>query len=170
MKNFTIESREDKTSSKGNKYARMSVKDETGAVTEVSMFSSFPNFATIKVGDSVQGDLKGNEYNGAMTYVLEGAKPASTGQTGAFKGQQIAKAQEVKAEYIKVAQNNTSLAVKIASTMKMSVDITLAQIADDTIVLHDTVAVKNAIKEWRKWLWENWEKSDADYEPFPSNR
>ena len=165
MKTFTIETREDKVSSKGIKYARASVKDETGAVTEVSIFSSFPNFATIKVGDSVQGDLKGNEYNGAMTYVLEGAKPASTGQSGAFKGQQIAKAQEVKAEYIKVAQNNTSLAVKIASTMKMATDTALAFLPPD---IKDVGVFRSEVKEWRKFYWENWDTDNSAYDPFPN--
>lgn len=70
---------------------RATIKDNQGAVTEnVTLWSTFPNFADLKVGDVVEGDLKivpnGQYVNKTLNPLSPAAKPAG----GAFRGQSMA--------------------------------------------------------------------------------
>ena len=124
---YLIDWMENKVSAKGNKYATLTLKKEDGTKIDATIFTSFPNFETLKPADTVEGELKAQDYQGKTTYTLEVPKVATTGQTGAFKGQQIAKAQETKARYIATAQGNKELGIMTSSTIRMATDIALAE-------------------------------------------
>src|SRR3990167_9099901 len=113
---YLIDWMENKVSAKGNKYATLTLKKEDGTKIDATIFTSFPNFETLKPADTVEGELKAQDYQGKTTYTLEVPKVATTGQTVAFKGQQIAKAQETKARYIATAQGNKELGIMTSST------------------------------------------------------
>ena len=120
----------------------------------------FPNFDEISNGGSIKGNLW-QSPKGA--YYLFAPKLAVAGQTGAFKGQQIAKAQEKKAEYIATAQDNKNEGIKIASTISMAVTIVIATLKEEKII--DEGVIKGEIAKWRRWLWFQWDNV-KDFPPF----
>ena len=112
----------------------------------------FPGFDEITNG----GTVKGNMWQSPKgAYYLFAPKLVVAGQSGAFKGQQIAKAQEKKAEYIATAQDNKNEGIKIASTISMAVNIVIATLKNETII--DESVIKGQITKWREWLLAEWD-------------
>lgn len=121
---------------------------------------TFPNFDGIKVGAEIDGNpwksSTGKYYLFAMP--PEGAKPPQRG-AGA-----ITKAMERKENGIEKSQDRKEEGIKVSSTMRDAVLIVTKFYPEDST----NEAIKNAIELWRKYLWENWDKEDKDYDPFPS--
>ena len=113
----------------------------------------FPGFDEITNAGTVKGNLW-KTPDGSKTYLFA-PKPASTGQTGAFKGQQIAKAQEKKAEYIATAQDNKNEGIKMASTIAMATNVVIAILKNEQII--DESVIKGKIREWREWFVAEWD-------------
>jgi hypothetical protein len=120
----------------------------------------FPNFDAITNGGTVKGVMWPSP---AGKLYLFAPKVGVAGQSGAFKGQQIAKAQEKKAEYIATAQDNKNEGIKIASTMSMAVNIVVATLKSESII--DEGVIKSEISKWRRWLWLEWDNV-KDFPPF----
>ena len=141
---------------------------ESGEEVSVSRVSKkgeiFPNFDNLVPGGEVEGELwqsqAGNWYLFPPKVNPMGTKPA-----WAKKESTITKAMETKAQNIQTAQENRELGVKIASTMNKAIEIALAENGQSPIVAGD---FQERVKYWRKWIYENWDKTDADYAPFPS--
>lgn len=146
---------EEKLTKLGKPFKKLEVETE-GEIRWVSMWSNYPNFANIKAGSEFDGKMtkEGNYWNLSM----EGA----VSRGGGFKTADIAKAQEVKRTDIKNAQDNKENSIKIASTMRMAVDLALAEYGTPEVL--DTL--EQGIEKWRAYLWKNWDKTDADFEPF----
>lgn len=159
---YKIEWWENKTSSKGNAYASTSLSDEQGKQYEVAIFSSFPNFSSLKSGDTVEGELKSKDYNGKVSYTLEAPKLSTTGnftpKTGAIK-----QAMEQKEKSIAHFQDNKEWSIILASTMRSAVEIALAECHG---MPFDVGVFKSRVKEWRKFLVEEWDKEPKDFNPF----
>lgn len=114
----------------------------------------FPNFDTLRAEDMIEGDFwvspKGRNY-------LFPPKPQSP------KGGNISKMMEKKAVLIEKAQDNKELGIMTSSTIRMAVDLVVAQMANDHIIQNATEAdIKGMIKEWRKWLVSEWNNVDLN--------
>ena len=115
----------------------------------------FPGFDEI----TNAGTVKGNMWQSPQgKYYLFAPKLVVAGQTGAFKGQQIAKAQEKKAEYIATAQDNKNEGIKIASTISMATNVVIATLKGEQII--DESVIKGKIREWRNWFLAEWDSID----------
>lgn len=142
------------TDASGNKLQDVSI-NRTSKKGEV-----MPSFDDIKSGGTIEGELWTS--NSGKHYLFppkpEGVKPPmrSAGQ--------ITKAMETKAQNIATAQENKELGIKIASTMSLAVNIVIASLKSDDII--DNSIIKGLIKDWRSWLWQEWDKEDKDYPPF----
>jgi len=150
---ITIEWIEIKTSAKGSKYAKASVKDETGKTIDgVTIFGTFPKFDEIQPGSSVEGTIKTGEYMGKPQYTLE-AKPAPRAGGAGFAGAAVRKEQSIAK-----AQDKKEEGIKIASTMNKAVDIAIAESTGKT-----GYSFEERITYWRQWLYTHW---DDEMKPF----
>ncbi len=159
---------------KSEEWFIVSLTDESGKqTTDVSINAksktgeSFPYFAELKAGETVEGELWQSQKNKWYLFppkpVNTQSKPNFTPKTGMIK-----QAQERKEQMISVAQGNKELGIKISSTMRMAVDCALGEYNSGRGYTYGDSLGEN-IKGWRKWLWEHWEAEDKDFEPFPSN-
>ncbi len=158
MAKYTVEWCEVKKTGETNgrawKIINMTLKDESGVeTTDVSTFDP------VTPGLTIEGEI---ELKGQYKNFKGTPKVAPQGNSGAFKGAQIAKAQETKAEYIAVAQGNKELGIKVSSTIRMAVDLAIAQGAE--VANGEPLAAR--ILLWRQWLWQEWDKEEKDYPPF----
>lgn len=123
----------------------------------------FPNFDNLAPGIEVEGELWQSQ---AGKWYLFPPKPVTPNPMGtrpawAKKESTINKAMETKAQNIATAQENRGQGVKIASTMNKAIEIALAE--NESVVAEQ---FQERVKYWRKWIWENWDKTDSDFAPF----
>jgi hypothetical protein len=160
---YSLEWTENKVTSTGKKYIKATLKDETGATTtDVAIWEGFPNFANLKPGEVVEGDLvikQNGQYENKSLYA---PKVASTGQNSANRGGFIAKAQENKAVLIEKAQDNKERGIMTSSTIRLAVDTALAECAG---MPFDAGVFKGRIREWRNWYLAEWDNVKSA-EPF----
>lgn len=115
MKKFKVNWFAEKTSSKGTKYAKVTLESvEGGIIEDVAIFSSFPDFANIMVGSEVEGNLIEKDYNGSKSYSLEaeksiGGKKPNFDRIIEKKQAGIAEAQSTKANNISEAQSRNEI-------------------------------------------------------------
>lgn len=108
-----------------------------------------PKFDEIKTGGEIEGELWTSQSNKHYLFPprLETAKPPQR-SAGA-----VAKMMEKKSESIKVAQDNKERGIMTSSTMRMAVDIALAETHG---LPFDIGVFKSRVKEWRNWLIAEW--------------
>lgn len=148
---------EKKTTSTGKPYYKLSLKDEQGNTTEnVSMWSDFPNFANIAPGHFVTGDVKENDKGYKTIYAPKPVSMGNSGALGGYKAKVMNDAMEKKAGYISNAQENREHGIKVSSTIRMAVDMAIAE---------GKPTAEN-IKDWRKWFWMNWDVDETSFPPF----
>lgn len=133
--------------------------ESTDGAAQVNIFSDFPHFAEIIVGSTIDGELRKNDKGYTNLYSNE-IKPRS-GAGGAFKQVQIEKTMEVKAQHIEKAQTNKEEGIKIASTIRMAVDIVTSLKSDQW----QATTMQEEIRFWREWLWLEWGKVGKDNMP-----
>jgi len=161
MSKYVIGKLERKTTSTGKNMIKAELLDEHGSATveqDVAIWDSFPNFAGLKEADTVEGELvvkQNGEYRNISLYP---PKSSTTGNFGANRGGFGAKLMETKQNNIRQSQESKELSIKIASSMNGAVNLAIAE--------KDT-SPDNILK-WRRWIWENWDCKDTDFEPFPS--
>lgn len=135
--------------------------DETGEEhSGVAMWSDFPNFANLKAGDMIVGDLKvtqnGQYTNKSISYPkptkTNGYKPIEKAMERKENG--IKQSQEAKAENIKVSSTARD-ATLIVTTFYQGYKLTDEQIKDKWL-------------KWRKWLWFAFDEEPKNYAPFES--
>lgn len=118
----------------------------------------FPNFDEIKPGMEIEAEPwtapSGKQY--LFPPKVQG-QPQTRAQGLARGSQAIAKAQDTKAANIEKAQENRSESVKIASTMRMAVDLVIAEKGNEVVTLE---YLQTGIKSWREWLWKTWDETD----------
>lgn len=66
-----------------------------------------------------------------------------------------------KEESIGKFQDNKELSIKLASTLRMAVDLTIAMTPEQR-----ETTMEETIKKWRAWLWSEWDKEDKDFNAF----
>lgn len=122
--------------------------------------SNWPNYDALIGGMEVDGDYvekQNGQWLNKNLYPLKEEKPA-----GKFGGG-VAKAQEKKAEMIKVAQENKEEGIKVSSTARDAVLCAIAEYTNDKTNLS---TLEELIEKWRRYHWMNWEKTNTDYPPF----
>lgn len=123
---------------------------------KVNIFSNAPDFANVHQGSVIMGNMTkdGNFWN----ISFDNTPKASSGASGSFKSQQIEKVMEVKRQDISKFQDNKELSIKIASTMRMAVDIATSLAPEQW---HSTT-MEEEIRFWREWVWQEWERTGSD--------
>lgn len=161
FQNIKVNSSTDKVATNGKPYKALEVQDEAGAVFKVNVFSEFPDFANIKQGSVLRGQLvaKGQYTN----LISETLGKARGGAGSTFKTAQIEKVMDTKRADISKFQDNKETSIKIASTMRMAVDLAIAEYANK----NDLTSMESLIKKWRTFCWENWDFDVVnDSQPF----
>jgi hypothetical protein len=162
---YTVQTLEVRTiASLNKKVADCELKDETGAVFEkVGIWQDFPGFETITFDSVVEGTIATND-KGYKTL-----KPVFAPKQGNPEGKMKAaeKMMDYKAKSISAAQDNKEMSIKIAATMGHAVNIVSSILKTSQVKTNKEVEMM--IEHWRKWFWENWDKKDTDFQPFPSN-
>ena len=124
----------------------------------------------IKDGDSVDGEYvekQNGEYLNKTLYkqktwgkTVPNAYGPSKAQSGAYRNPSaINKAMDKKAENIQVAQDNKERGIMISSTLRMAVDIAIAEMAQAPAGVHSDIA--GSVRNWRNWLIAEWSNIDS---------
>ncbi len=143
--------------------------DEQGVETKfVTIWPDFLNFVGLGENQVIEGELKivqNGQYTNATLYPPSTAQNRSNGAVGGSKGGFIALAQENQAQLIQTAQNNKEEGIKTSSTIRMAVDLAIAEKAGG-----NPEPFPQLIKGWRSWLIANWNLPtspvDMDSAPF----
>lgn len=154
---------ERKTTTTGKEKIEATLKDEKGVETHgVTIWKEFPDFDGIMTGHDIEGDLvPARDPRYGPTLFPPKPEVPKTFQRGAGA---MTKVMDKKAENIEKAQDNKMLGIKSSSTLRMAVDLTIASLRNEDII--DNSVIKGTILEWRKWLWNEFEKEDKDFPPF----
>lgn len=141
------------TTSTGKTKADVELIGENEIVTpNATIWGDFKGFETITFGAIVEGDLvpaKDPKYGPTLYPPKADIRRAPSS---------INKAMEVKKENIQLAQENKERGIMTSSTIRMAVDIALAEAHG---LPFDVGVVKGRVKEWRKWLISEWDNLDA---------
>lgn len=148
---YTIEWCEVKKTGKTNgrewKITEMTLVDQQGVkTTNVSTFDPVMN------GQIIDGEITQGKYG------LEFKAKKEETPKSAYKAQVIEKTMERKETSIKNFQDNKEWSIKVSSTMRMAVDLAIAENQPEA----------ERIKAWREWLWNHWDVETDQYPPFIS--
>lgn len=150
MEKYKINWIEQKTGKSGKNYWVMHLVDSTGKETQnVSTFED-----KYQAGMEVEGQIiqNGNYLNWKPK--LEA--PAFIKANSGYRAQQIEKAVERKETSIKGFQDNKEWSIKVSSTMRDAVLLSIAEGKPNS----------DNILRWREWLWNNWDVAEDQYPPF----
>lgn len=155
MENITVIATGDKTTKTNKPYKSLTVRQENGTEHKVNIWSDFPNFANVTIGTVIRGKIEPNGKYMNLISELQSSKP--TGAGGAFKTAQAKEVIDYKQTGIAKSQDNKEHSIKVASTMRMAVDLAIAEYADKTVL--DTL--DQSIEKWRRYCWERWDFDEA---------
>lgn len=152
METLIVKKVEELTTAKGAPYKKVDVQKADGVmVSGVSAFSfKYPNLAELVEGATVTAMIviDGNYKN--LVSAIE--KPRG-GAPSAFKTAQIEKVMDKKNESIGKFQDNKELSIKIASTMRMAVDIATSMKPEQW----QATTMQEEIRFWRAWCYDEWD-------------
>lgn len=158
---YTVNTIEVMTTTTGKRVAKCELQDEQGKVFEkkVSIWSDFADFQNIQWGSVVEGEIKVNDKGYASLYSIKPnvAPRAFQPRTGAIK-----EAMEKKEHSIEKFQGNKEMGIKVSSTMRDAVLIATTFLPQDSSMEF----VKDQIRHWRQWLWQEFDKENKDFPPF----
>jgi hypothetical protein len=158
MAKFKIDSITTKNLASGKLLKKANLTGENGGLYEqVAIWDSFPMFASLAEGQTVEGDLKtvvNGQYTNHTLYPMPTGKPAY----GA-KSNNISKAMERKEASIETFQGNKELSIKVSATLRDAVLLAISEYenSDDNQYQLDELVTK-----WRHWLWLQWDKTTTD--------
>lgn len=113
----------------------------------------FPNFDGIIPGADIEGELWKSDSG---KWYLFAPKPQNSHSGGGNRMGMMKEVIKEKQEGIRASQENKELGIKISSTMNKAIDLAIAEGKPEA----------ERILHWRKWMWENWEVKDTDFNPF----
>jgi hypothetical protein len=160
--NYKIISLEKKETSTGKPMLKASIVDETGEKHEgVAIWSDFPNFANLKVGEMVVGDLQVKQNGQYTNKSLSYPKPTKTqGFT-----RNIEKNIEKKQEGIRESQEHRDNSVRTSATARDATLIVTTFYGGHKLTDEQ---IKDKWLKWRRWLWFAFEEEIKNYPPFES--
>jgi|SRR3990167_4569772 len=160
FQNITVNSSTDKVASNGKPYKALEVQDESGAVFKVNIFNDFPDFANVKAGSVVRGQLvEKGQYTNLLSETQN--KPRGGGNY-ANKEASVTKAMDRKEKSIGRFQDDKEFSIMVSSTMRDAVQLAIAEIKDITTLN----TLEKDILKWREWLIQNWNVDEKDVPPF----
>lgn len=164
MQSYKLSNVIDKPTSTGKSKKEATITSENGETTEkVGIWSDFPDFANLKDGTVVMGKIK-TSPDGKWTNLVYASETPKTGNSGAYKQKVMNEAMEKKERSISQFQTNKEENIKLASTLRMAVDIVTAFDNKAQISIEE---IKKEIQYWREWLWFEWEKPIDQKEGYP---
>ncbi|MCK9370965.1 hypothetical protein M0R04_13725 [Candidatus Dojkabacteria bacterium] len=136
---------------KTQKPYKMCEVEVNGEIRKVNIWSNAPNFANLVEGSVIMGKMAmdGQYWN----ISFEGQEKPQGEARGAYKQQVIEKTMEKKEASIGKFQDNKEHSIKIASTMRMGVDIATSLTPEQW---HGTT-MQEEIRFWREWCWNEWD-------------
>lgn len=163
---YSVEWLQELTSEKtGNKYKRLSLKDETGVVRDgVAMFSTDPRYTQAELGAKLDIELKQGEYNGQVSWSVASPKSAPRGSFGPNKATPaaIAQAMDRKDATIGEAQDKKADGIQLAGTARDATLIVTTFYPEYTNGSIEQEAREALIKEkwhqWRDYLMSVWDR------------
>lgn len=114
----------------------------------------FPNFDQIVPGTEIEATLWTSTQG--KNYLFAPQKPKYAPKSNA----NVLQAQNRKAEMIEASQDAKELGIKTSSTIRMAVDIVTS------LGAYQNLTTEESIKQWREWLWKNWDFNVTDLPPF----
>ena len=157
MDKYKVLSVTEKTAKTGRPYKACELEAVSGDTYKVNIFSSAPDFANIKGGSYIMGKLSQEGQYWNFTF----PEQQKQGGGGAYKQAVIEKTMERKEASISKFADNKEHAIKLASTIRMAVDIALSETPEQ-----QETTLQETIRKWRKWLWEEWELDPRSVDPF----
>ncbi len=121
----------------------------------------FPDFDGITPGKEIGGRLWSSPAG--KWYLFAPDKEEKTFNT--FKKPNMSAVMEKKAENIDHAQDKKAEGIKVSSTIRMAVDMALAELGQLEMP-YTPIDMQECVRKWRTWFWNEWEKSDKDFPPF----
>lgn len=159
MTQFKIDWMEKKTTSVGEKW-NCNLSHAEGTEEGVTLWVK--DWPTVALAQVVSGDLvvkQNGQYTNKTLYPVK----ASPGATGGVRKPNMERIMEKKVESITAAQENKGLGIKLASTIRMAVDLAIAEKGEASMTAAE---IQDEIRNWRAWLWKEWDKNDGDFDPF----
>lgn len=154
MEQIKILKIESKTTKNDKPYKMCEVECQ-GETRKVNIWSNAPDFANLKEGSIIVGTMvKDGQY---WNITFENSNTSPRGSQG-FKTAQIKETMDIKRQDIARSQENKENSIKIASTIRMAVDIATSLTVDQW---HSTT-MEEEIRHWRSWLWQQWDDVGSD--------
>jgi len=143
---------EKKVTQAGKEYAVATLEDESHAIYEkVSVWADHPQFLTLQVGYSIDGEIRTNDKGYKSLY---GVRAPQNARSGGSMPQGISKAMDRKEGSISQFQDNKEHSIMVASTASMATQILVA------IYQKGEIQNKPWSEQWlgiRYWLVKNWQ-------------
>ena len=155
MSTYKIDWMENKTTKTGKKLINATLTDSEGNQTDkVQIWDSFPSFALIMPGATVEGEIE-TKVNGQYTNItLQAPRSAKSAYSGGSRTASIEKAVQQKEASITKFQATKEESIKTASIMRDATLLTISQVGHDGIEQKDMQIIW---EEWKKWLTSKWE-------------
>ncbi len=154
MAKYHISWLENKTSTTGKAFKKMSLIDESNVQHDnVSIWADDIQFSKAALEGDIEGEIvpKGNFKN----FKGSGGNLSGRGYTNPAKNNSIAKFQEVKREDIKVAMDRKEDSFKTSATFRDATLLTVEYTKSNNLTNPEVIKV--VWLEWRKWLLENYD-------------
>lgn len=140
--------------------ATLALSGSEGEETEgVTIWEGFPNFGVLKVGSPVSGDIvtkQNGEFVNKTLFAPRGVSPRKT--KGDSERGSIAVAMEKKAEGIEKAQDRKADAIKLAGCNRDATIMVAQELSQMTALGTEWSQADAQIKwkEWQKWFMGNY--------------
>ncbi len=151
---YTIIKLETKTTKIGN-IISADLQDFNGTITDkVSIFPTFPNFTSLKVGSEVMGQIT-VKVNGQYTNKTLNEEKTSGYASGGARSVNMNKLMDKKAENIEKAQERKNDSIAFFNATNSAIEMVKQ--------FHgDTSDIQSDIKHWRDWFLSEWHKYESD--------
>lgn len=161
---YTIQWSEKKVTSTGKEKIDATLSDGTTTIDGVTIWADFPDFSKLMTGFEIEGDVvikQNGQFTNKTLYPIKKVISTAPGAAQGFTGG--SRMMEAKNKNIVAAQENKNNGIKAASSLRMAVELVIATMQGQDIV--DNSVIKGSIKDWRKWLLDNWDLENPEI-PF----
>jgi hypothetical protein len=168
---YVITRSDKKTTRAGKPFIRATLENEQGLVHEnVSIWSDFPEFSLIKVGDEVEGSVETNSQGFAnlrpgqakRTARTNGALQPKVNQVQAKESRELSivkSAEDYRGEIIRVAQDRKNESIAYFNATNAAIALVSSMQAKLMSTFNRSV-LKHEIDYWRDWFLQEWRKHE----------
>lgn len=148
---FKIVWSEKKTTSTGKEKIDATLDDGKRQIDHVTIWSDFPNFAEIKTGHEVEGDLvtkQNGQYTNNTLYPVKPVNSSPRSNSGFTGGTNM---MNKKQESIRESQERKEEGIMTSASMRDAVLLATAE-----YVNYPDASLELLVKKWRKFILDNW--------------